>query len=68
MGFRELNDNMIKVLMFYLRCHEQGFNCISLCVLSHVSRNKIKESLLLKIKHFVMRNKYSCNDNILFMA
>ena len=57
MGFGELNDNMIKGLMFYLRYHEQGFICISLCVLSHVSRNQIKESLLLKIKHFVMRNE-----------
>ena len=57
MSFGELNDNIIKGLMFYLRCHEQGFTCISLCVLSHVSRNQIKESLLLKIKHVVMRNE-----------
>ena len=57
MGFGELNDNMIKGLMFYLRYHEQGFICISLCVLSHVSRNQIKESLLLKVKHVVMRNE-----------
>ena len=34
--------------MFYLRYHEQGFIYRSLCVLSHVSRNQIKESLLLK--------------------
>ena len=57
MGFGELNDNMIKGLMFYLRYHEQGFICISLCVLSHVSRNQIKESLLLKVKHVVIRNE-----------
>ena len=57
MGFGELNDNMIKGLMFYLRYHEQGFICISLCVLSHVSRNQIKESLLNKVKHVVIRNE-----------
>ena len=57
MGFGELNDNMIKGLMFYLRYHEQDFICISLCVLSHVSRNQIKESLLLKVKHVVIRNE-----------
>ena len=57
MGFGELNDNMIKGLMFYLRCHEQGFICVSIYVLTHVSRNQIKESLLLKVKHVVMRNE-----------
>ena len=57
MSFGELNDNIIKGLMFYLRCHEQWFICISLCVLSHVSRNRIKDSLLLKVKHVVMRNE-----------
>ena len=29
MGFGELNDNMIKGLMLYLRYHEQRFICIS---------------------------------------
>ena len=57
MSFGELNDNMIKGLIFYLRYHEHGFICRSLCVLSHVSRNQIKESLLLKVKHVVMRNE-----------
>ena len=57
MGFGELNDNMIEGLMFYLRYHEQGFICISICVLTHVSRNQIKESSLLKVKHVVIRNE-----------
>ena len=57
MGFGELNDNMIKGLIFYLRHHEQGFIYRSLCVLSHVSRNQIKEIQLLKVKHVVMRNE-----------
>ena len=57
MGFGKLNDNIIKGLTLYLRYHEQGFICISLCVLSHVSRNQIKESLLNKVKHVVMRNE-----------
>jgi len=56
-GFGELNDNMIKGIMFYLRYHEQEFMCISICVLTHVSRNQIKESLLLNVKHIVKRNK-----------
>ena len=56
-GFGELNDNMIKRIMFYLRYHEQVFMCISICVLTHVSRNQIKESLLLNVKHIVKRNK-----------
>ena len=55
MGFGELNDNMIKGLTFYLRYHEQRFICISIRVLSHVSRNQIKESILNKVKHVVIR-------------
>ena len=43
--------------MFYLRYHEQGFIYRSLCVLSHVSRNQIKESSLLKVKNVVIRNE-----------
>jgi len=54
MGFGELNDNMIKGLMAYLRYHEQEFICILICVLTHVSRNQIKESLLDKVKHVVI--------------
>ena len=57
MGFGELNDKMIKGLMLYLRYHEQGFICISIRVLTHVLRNQIKESLLLKVKHVVIRKK-----------
>ena len=57
MCFGELNDNMIKGLMFYLRYHEQGFICVSIYVLTHESRNQIKESLLSKVKHVVMRNE-----------
>ena len=57
MGFGELNDNMIKGLMLYLRYHEQRFIYISLCVLTHESRNQIKESLLGKVKHVVMKKK-----------
>ena len=57
MGFGEFNDNMIKGLMLYLRYHEQGFICISIRVLTHVSRNQIKKSLLNKVKHVVMRNE-----------
>jgi len=57
MGFGELNDKMIKGLMLYLRYHGQGFICISIRVLTHVSRNQIKESLLLKVKHVVIRKK-----------
>ena len=57
MGFDELNDNMIKGLMFYLRCHEQGFICVSIYVLTHVSRNQIKENSLLKVKHVLTRNE-----------
>ena len=57
MGFGELNDNMIKGLMFYLRYHEQGFICVSIYVLTHESRNQIKESLLGKVKHVVMKKK-----------
>ena len=56
-GFGELNDKMIKGLMLYLRYHEQGFICISIRVLTHVLRNQIKESLLLKVKHVVIRKK-----------
>ena len=56
MGFGELNDKMIKGLMLYLRYHEQEFICISICVLTYVARNQIKESLLDKVKHVVMRN------------
>ena len=55
MGFGELNDNMIKGLMLYLRYHEQRFIYISLCILTHESRNQIKESLLDKVKHVVMK-------------
>ena len=57
MGFGELNDKMIKGLMLYLRYHEQEFICIPIRVLTHVSRNQIKESLLLKVKHVVIRKK-----------
>ena len=57
MGFGELNDNMIKGLMLYLRCHEQEFIFVSIYVLTHESRNQIKESLLNKVKHVVMRNE-----------
>ena len=57
MDFGELNDNMIKGLTLYLRYHEHGFICISIYVMTHVSRNQIKESLLNKIKHVVMKNK-----------
>ena len=57
MGFGELNDNMIKGLTLYLRYHEQGFICISLCVLAHVSMNQIKESLSLKVKNVVIRDE-----------
>ena len=57
MGFGELNDNMIKGLMFYLRYHEQGFICVSIYVLTHVPRNQIKENSLLKVKHVVTRNE-----------
>ena len=56
MSFGELNNNMIKELMLYLRYHEQEFICISICVLTYVSRNQIKESLLDKVEHIVMRN------------
>ena len=55
--FGELNNNMIKGLTLYLRYHEHGFICISIYVMTHVSRNQIKESLLNKIKHVVMKNK-----------
>ena len=57
MGFGELNDNMIKGLMLYLRYHEHGFICISIRVLTHESRNQIKEILLDKVKHVVIREK-----------
>ena len=57
MGFGELNDNMIKGLIFYLRYHEQGFICVSIYVLTHVSRNQIKGNSLLKVKHVVTRNE-----------
>ena len=57
MGFGELNDNMIKGLMLYLRYHEQRFICVSICVLTHESKNQIKESLLNKVKHVVMKNE-----------
>ena len=57
MDFGELNDNLIKGLTAYLRYHEQEFICILICVLTHVSRNQIKESLLDKVKHVVIRNK-----------
>ena len=57
MSFGELNDNMIKGLMFYLRYHEQGFIYVSIYVLTHVSRNQIKENSLLKVKHVVTRNE-----------
>ena len=57
MGFGKLNDNMVKGLMIYLRYYEQGFICISMCVLTHISRNQIKESSLLKVKHVVIRNE-----------
>jgi len=46
MGFGELIDNMIKGLTLYLRYHEQGFIYVSICVLTHISWNQIKESLL----------------------
>ena len=55
--FGELNNNMIKGLTLYLRYHEQEFICISIHVLSHVSRNQIKESILNKVKHVVIREK-----------
>ena len=48
MGFGELNDNMIKGLMFYLRCHEQGFICVTIYVLTHVSRNQIKREFIVE--------------------
>ena len=51
------NDNMIKGLMFCSRYHEQRFMCESIYVIIHVSRNQIKESLLDKVKHVVIRNK-----------
>ena len=54
MGFGELNDNMIKGLTIYLSYHEQGFIHISIGVLTDVSRNQIKESLLDKAKHVVI--------------
>ena len=57
MSFGELNNNMIKGLTLYLRYHEHGFICISIYVMTHVSRNQIKESLLNKVKHVVMRNE-----------
>ena len=40
-----------------MRYHELGFICISICVLTHVSRNQIKESSLLKVKHVVIWNE-----------
>ena len=57
MGFGELNDNMIKGLTLYLRYHEQGFLCVLFYILTHVSRNQIKENSLLKVKHVVTRNE-----------
>jgi len=57
MSFGELNNNMIKGLMLYLRYHEQRFICVSICVLTHESKNQIKESSLLKVKHVVIRNE-----------
>ena len=48
MGFGELNDNMIKGLIFYLRYHEQGFICVSIYVLTHVSRNQIKREFIVE--------------------
>ena len=57
MSFGELNNNMIKGLMLYLRYHEQRFICVSICVLTHESKNQIKESLLNKVKHVVIREK-----------
>ena len=57
MGFGELNDNTIKGLTLYLRYHEQRFICISIRVLTHESRNQIKEILLDKVKHAVIREK-----------
>jgi len=60
MGFGELNDNMIKGLTLYLRYHEQGFIYVSICVsiyvLTHVSRNQIKEVILLNVKQSVKIN------------
>ena len=35
----------------------QGFICISMCVLTHISRVQIKGSSLLKVKHVVIRNE-----------
>ena len=55
MCFGELNDNMIKGLMFYLRYHEKGFLCVSFYILTHESSNQIKDSILNKVKHVVMR-------------
>jgi hypothetical protein len=57
MDFGELNNNMIKGLTLYMRYHEQGFICISIRVLTHESRNQIKEILLDKVKHAVIREK-----------
>ena len=48
MDFGELNDNMIKGLMFYLRYHEQEFICVSIYVLTHVSRNQIKREFIVE--------------------
>jgi len=56
MGFGELNDNMIKGLTVCLRYHEQEFICVSIYVLTHVSRNQIKEVILLNVKQSVKIN------------
>ena len=40
-----------------IRYHQQGFICISMCVLTHISTVQIKGSSLLKVKHVVIRNE-----------
>ena len=70
MNFGELNDNIIKGLTLWLRYYEQEFLCVSICELTYVSRNQIKESLLLKVKHSVKKktkNKCSYIDNKWFL-
>ena len=45
MGFGELNDNMIKGLMLYLRYHEQKFICIYInsCIDSCIKESNKRE-------------------------
>ena len=57
MGFGELNDNMIKGRMFYLRYHEQGFIYKPIIDINSCDIELNERQIMLKVKHVVMRNK-----------